>query len=452
MKILIVSSGDFHSSYGGGQVYVKNLTDELIGQGADVVIASRHEDAEGAVPYRNTAIHFYRNSGQTLQSGDLAPLLQQIRPDVVHAHGDKAVFARACAAQGVPCIVTIHHGGLICPAGTLLDYRDRICRVRAVYQSCLPCVLKNIRGGIFSWYPLRFLPYKIMIRTGDYFDKKPFIPYLTPVALSALIIRETIKEWGALCRDASLLVAPSRAIAESAVCNGAARKKVKVLAHGIRTPYAPGQSARSAFAGDGDDERVIRFFYVGRICRVKGLHILLEAFSRVTGPVELHLIGAAGNKAEYRYQEDLKVRSRRDKQVVWHGKIEPDRVQEAICHYDVMVHPALYLEVFGLTIAESLVMGKPVIATRCGGAEAQIEHGQNGLLVEPGDVHGLRTAMQEVVSNADLLQRLEMDPGRQVKTLSNHARELVELYQDVVMNNASVKTLPAGSPAQGPRC
>ena len=41
----------------------------------------------------------------------------------------------------------------------------------------------------------------------------------------------------------------------------------------------------------------VKFFYVGRICYVKGLHLLLEAFHRAEAPhAELHLIGGAGNQ------------------------------------------------------------------------------------------------------------------------------------------------------------
>ena len=36
MKLFQIASGDFFSTYGGGQVYVKNIVDEMIRQGLDV--------------------------------------------------------------------------------------------------------------------------------------------------------------------------------------------------------------------------------------------------------------------------------------------------------------------------------------------------------------------------------------------------------------------------------
>ena len=40
MKLLQIASGDFFSTYGGGQVYVKNIVDEMIRQGLDVSVLS----------------------------------------------------------------------------------------------------------------------------------------------------------------------------------------------------------------------------------------------------------------------------------------------------------------------------------------------------------------------------------------------------------------------------
>ena len=40
MKLLQIASGDFFSTYGGGQVYVKNIVDEMTRQGLDVAVFS----------------------------------------------------------------------------------------------------------------------------------------------------------------------------------------------------------------------------------------------------------------------------------------------------------------------------------------------------------------------------------------------------------------------------
>ena len=50
-------------------------------------------------------------------------------------------------------------------------------------------------------------------------------------------------------------------------------------------------------------------------------------------------------------------------------------------------------------ILEAMASGLPIVATRAGGTAELIEDGVGALLVAPLDVPGLRSAIQEVVSN-----------------------------------------------------
>ncbi len=59
-----------------------------------------------------------------------------------------------------------------------------------------------------------------------------------------------------------------------------------------------------------------------------------------------------------------------------------------------------------VTIVEAMHMGRPVIATRCLGAEDYIEHGKTGLLVEPQSVDDLMEAIQLLWSDTALRERL----------------------------------------------
>ena len=174
----------------------------------------------------------------------------------------------------------------------------------------------------------------------------------------------------------------------------------------------------------------IKFFYVGRICYVKGLHILLEAFSLLDNEnAELHLIGGVGNKSERRYEHSLKRRYAADKRVVWHGKVPPEKVFDMIRLYHISSSSSSYLEAFGLNIAESLAMGKPVLATRCGGAEMQIDDGVNGWLVEPNNVDALAEKMQEI-SNNFTNYNTHLSTER-VISIEEHCKALIKLYETV---------------------
>ena len=58
MKILQVASGNFFSTYGGGQVYVKNIVDEMIRQRCSLIIFSFLDDSNGIEKRNYRGIEF----------------------------------------------------------------------------------------------------------------------------------------------------------------------------------------------------------------------------------------------------------------------------------------------------------------------------------------------------------------------------------------------------------
>lgn len=425
MKILQIASGDFFSTYGGGQVYVKNIVDEMIRQGLDVALLSFvvKDISINKCDYKGISLW---EVGKQAEDTDIEELVHTISPNIIHAHSQKALFATLGERLRIPVIVTAHHGGILCQAGTLMNADDLICQTTVSHEHCLRCCLANIRTGR-SWYPvMRLIPKDGYMRLGKTLQKLPFIPFVTPIGGAALSIQNKIAEWQTICNKATKVITPSNAIAEAMCRNGLSLDKVEVIPHGIPKGIA------TEIEKKHDDK--IRFFYVGRICRIKGLHILLEAFSGVADvdKVELHIVGSAGNKGEQRYMEQLQ-RKCTSSNIVWHGKVAPDEVFATIKDFDVMVHPTICLEVFGLNISESLAMNKPVLATRCGGAEMQIVDGVNGWLVAPNDVEAMREKMSEIVE-----QGIAMDVDtlhERVISIDEHVNDLLQVYEKETLAN-----------------
>lgn len=432
MRLLVVSAGNFFSDYGGGQVYVRQLVDELIDRGVDLQIATPGGSSVTQHFYKACAVHTICSEGFS-EKNEVADLLKNIKPDVVHAHGMKHVFAKACATEGIPFIVTAHHGGILCPAGALLNHADDICSVPANDSDCLRCVLhNNIRWGMGVWPLLRPLPLRIRLALGAVLRRLPFLYYLTPVGTSALSIREKLDGWSDIVHSASLLVAPSAAMARSMFRNGAPEDKIKIVPHGITVD----NDLQSKTIAAGQDTDVpLRFFFLGRISYVKGLHVLLQAFTGVTGKAELHIIGGAGNKPENRYMRKLIRKYASDKRIIWKGKVTKESADALISKLDVLVHPTICLEVFGLNIAEALSMGKPVIATRCGGAEQQIQDGSNGFLVEPCNPVALTNSMQLFVDRNVDVKSMALKGMSSVRSMKEHVAELLEIYSKEVAVN-----------------
>jgi glycosyltransferase involved in cell wall biosynthesis len=419
MKILQIASGDFFSTYGGGQVYVKNIVDEMIRQQYDVIVFS-FVDRNIEVEIKTYKGHKLYEIGERAYK-EIKALLEEIHPDIVHAHSQKALMCTLCEELSIPIVVTAHHGGILCPAGTLMNSHDEICQTTVCHRNCLPCCLHNTRSGKY-WYPiLRLFTKKFYLKIGQFIQHLPFIYFVTPLGETALYIQSKIKEWQTIVDKCTKMIAPSYSIADAMIRNGLSKDKVIILPHGIPLPV---QQASFTTLDEG-----IKFFYVGRICYVKGIHILLKAFHAIPNKdIELHLIGGVGNKSEGRYMRRLQNKYSFDRRIVWHGNVSPDEIYSQIKDYLVMVHPTICLEAFGLDIAESLAMGKPVLATRCGGAEMQIVNGQNGWLVEPNRVTSLKNKMEVIISHFPI----KTTEHNTVSSIQQHCEKLLDVYSDLI--------------------
>ena len=88
------------------------------------------------------------------------------------------------------------------------------------------------------------------------------------------------------------MIAPCRRLAEAMTANGLPKGKVIILPHGIPLPKAVPHFPPVTEGG-------VRFFYVGRISYVKGLHTLLEAFHRLDAPRAEYRGGAREAMEQY---------------------------------------------------------------------------------------------------------------------------------------------------------
>jgi glycogen synthase len=87
------------------------------------------------------------------------------------------------------------------------------------------------------------------------------------------------------------------------------------------------------------------------------------------------------------------------------GFISALQKRDMLAALDVLAMPSR-TESFGIAYLEGWVNRKPVIAADAGAVPEIVRHGENGLLVEFGDVEGLADRILEVLSNDQLAARL----------------------------------------------
>jgi glycosyltransferase involved in cell wall biosynthesis len=99
---------------------------------------------------------------------------------------------------------------------------------------------------------------------------------------------------------------------------------------------------------------------------------------------------------------------------------------------DIFVLPSAIREGFGLSLAEAMAMGVPVIGTKLGGVPEIIIDGVNGLLAEPGNSESLAQSILYLLASQDLARFLAQNGLRTIReqfSLDRMISKYKELYR-----------------------
>ncbi|MCL6632757.1 MAG: glycosyltransferase family 4 protein [Alicyclobacillus herbarius] len=167
---------------------------------------------------------------------------------------------------------------------------------------------------------------------------------------------------------------------------------------------------------------------VGWLGELKGQHVLLEAFARLRAnraDVVLWLIGNGSARLSL---------ERRQRALGLRGVVSflghRDDVPALLRRTDVLVVPSL-VENCPYALMEAQVMGIPVVAARVGGIPEFLVDGETGLLVEPRNAAALAEALERILADAGLRQRLGEHAyrrGREFWGWERMATAVMEVY------------------------
>lgn len=113
---------------------------------------------------------------------------------------------------------------------------------------------------------------------------------------------------------------------------------------------------------------------------------------------------------------------------------ERQDVEKIMPCLDVFVLASLS-EGLPLTVLEAMACRRPVVASRAGGIPEIITDGVSGLLVDPGDVTALATAVRRLITNEGMSRRMGNEGhGRvmQLFTARKMARDTEEVYIELI--------------------
>lgn len=205
--------------------------------------------------------------------------------------------------------------------------------------------------------------------------------------------------------EADLITVPSSFNVDSFVSKGISRKKIRKISYGVNlSRFHPVAMP---------DNKSFDVLFVGGVCPRKGVHYLIDAFSRldVQGK-RLHLVGSVDEA----FLALLKKRPSWCEQIEVYGSLPQTRLKDIMSSSHVMVLASVE-EGLALVQAQAMACGCPVIATENTGARDLFSDGVEGFVVPIRDPDAITERMQLLASDRELLETMRKRSIERVRAL-----------------------------------
>jgi glycosyltransferase involved in cell wall biosynthesis len=383
MKILMLAQF-YPPILGGEERHVHSLSEELVRRGHNVAVATLRQPgiAQDEV---SAGVHIYRLPGALQRASFLysdnerrhAPpfpdpetvlalrrVVKEFKPDLVHAH-NWMLYAYLPLKNwaGVPLVHTLHDYHLSCPIKRLMYYGKELCSGPAP-DKCPGCSRDHYGlTGAPTYYANRMMSRRALEQVDRF-------------------------------------LAVSQATAEGNGLLPGGEIECDIIPNFLPEPPAHGKNGRPAFA---EAERVFQLpgegylMFAGDLSRDKGVPVLLEAYAGMEASAPpLVLVGRRTPTTP----ESLPLNVH-----AFHSWPHA-AVLEAWQRASIALAPSTWSEPFGIVVIEAMAAGKPVIASKIGGLADIVVDGETGLLVEAGDALALRRAIECLLGDEGLRQRM----------------------------------------------
>ena len=395
MRILQVADL-FEPFIGGMEQHVESLSQGLAQRGHEVTVATAHlpgtalDEIISGFRVRRIAGWSARALARWYDRADapfhppipdpgviaaLKRIIEEFRPDVVHAQGWITYSCLAIARNGSPpLVITLHDNSLACARKTFMRNGREACYGPRL-DSCLRCT------------------------PGQYGVVKGTA--LTVGLRAARPLHGRAASW----------VAISRSVSKSSRC---------VVPTGQEISIIPPSSMELPPSGHRpnwlpDDGYAL---FVGALSSYKGLNWLLDAYAGAGVKRPLVVIGTPQRDTPCSWPAGVVARSH----------VPHQEVLEAWRGAGIGLVPSLCPEGFGLVAVEAMRSGTPVVACRIGALPEVVADGVTGILVTPGNTSELQTAIRRLDRDSDL--RDKMGAAGLVEAEKFGAEVVTSLYEE----------------------
>jgi colanic acid/amylovoran biosynthesis glycosyltransferase len=170
----------------------------------------------------------------------------------------------------------------------------------------------------------------------------------------------------------------------------------------------------------------VEIICVGRLVADKGHMVLLGAFAdlrRRGFPVILRLVGDGAARCT---MEAFVTQEKLNHCVIFEGALNHEATRQKLGDSDIFVL-ASFAEGLPVALMEAMAMGIPCVSTFVAGIPELIRDGMDGLLVPPSSEQALSTALEHLITNADLRRKFAASGRERVRNLYDLGKNVLLL-------------------------
>jgi glycosyltransferase involved in cell wall biosynthesis len=351
----------------------------------------------------------------------LTEMLQDRQPDIFHLIGGYLMSGRAILSARearVPCVVTLTDFWFLCRRISMMRSDGSVSTLPIDPLTCARCLAEEKR---------RYrLPARVLPGLMDLFWQAQS-PRAKPV-------EDRLNFLLGVLNQADTIISPSEFLKSIYVQSGVDADRIIFSRQGRDFPELNPEMLKK------EPSEKLRIGYLGQIAWLKGVHVLVEAATRLTAfPVDIRIYGDQSHFPDYANM--LRSKATRDPRLIFEGSYQRGELSKVLRDLDVLVVPSLWYENSPNVILEAFAHKTPVVASDLGGMAELVLHEKNGLLFETGNPGSLAAQLRRLHENRDLLVELRagIEP---VRTVAEEIDELEDVYSRISFQTES-KEIPA---------
>lgn len=399
IKVLLINTLYPPNITGGAERSVMFLAEALVNQDKNVVVATITPNKsyidvdnngiktyyiklaniywpfrkEQANPFYRLIWHFFDTYNFAMAS-EIAKIIDQEKPDIVHTNniaGFSVSIWQKANKRKIPIVHTLRDHYILCSRTTMF-HKEKNCKT-----ACLECKILSM-------------------------------PKIKATNLVHAVVGN------------------SKYVLERHLSNGAFQKTA--IKSVIYNAYK--NKSRSLLNKKTQENKKIRFGYLGQLNYSKGIEKLLETFVNINeNTAELHIAGSGNDQ----YVRHLKNNFLKEN-IIFLGFVNPDEFLDTI---DILIVPSISNDVLPRVIFEAYAHKIPVVASNRGGIPEIVIHQKTGWIFDPENKMELLYLLQKIIKNFNPDEHeLEIRNINTEFTIKKIGNEYSSLYEKVISNAA----------------